>query len=77
MRVLLIKRHAFHDELVVALQLISHSVSMTVYFKVYIKLDCFMIGLRGLFSVNLSHRSLRLKKSVLREQFPLKEIFDC
>ena len=83
MRILFIQRDALNGELVVALQLISHPISMAVQFEVdieyfYLQLlrDTFGHGFLVQAKLNLGDRPLRVEQAVFREQLPCQVVLD-
>lgn len=80
MGVLFVQRDALDGELVVALQLVSHPISMAVQLEVHVKHFDLQL-LRGPFPrgqviLDLRDRSLRVKQAVLGEQLPREVVFN-
>ena len=82
MRVLFIQRDALNGELVVALQLISHPISMAVqlevdieYFDLQLLGDTFGHGFLVQAILNLRDRPLRVEQAVFGEQLPCEVVF--
>ena len=83
MRVLFIQRDALNSELVVALQLICHTISMAVqlevdikYFNLHLLWSSFGHGFLIQAFLILRDRPLRVEQAVFREQLPCEVVFD-